>query len=148
MGLVGIEALRGTRPATLRTAQFDVPEWGGLVLLRELTGAERTQLLEGVVDLYGVFQRHGGVTIESGAELRQAFEYAAKVVQMTWVDGDGNQVVAGPADFDLLLQQDLGVIFNLATQALTLSKLAPLAVEEGKKNSVSSPNIGSGSGSP
>ena len=145
MGLIGIEALRGTRPTALRTTQVDVPEWGGPVLLRELTGAERTQLLAGVVDLYAVFQRHGGVTIESGAELRQAFEYAAKVVQLTWVDGDGNQVVASDADFDLLLQQDLAVIFNLATQALTLSKLAPLAVEEAKKNSESSQNSGSGS---
>ena len=111
--ILGIDALTTTAAATLRTVTVHVPEWDGEVILRELTGAERTELLEGVVDLYQVFEQNGSALPQSGAQLRKAFEYAAKVVQLTWVMEDGQQAV--PAEkFDVLLKQDLSTIFDLS----------------------------------
>lgn len=140
--VLGIAALG--RPAELRRALVDVPEWGGQVLLREFTGAERTELLAGIVDLFHVFQTNGTTLPQSGAELRQGFEYACRVVQLAWIDERGAQVVTGD-QVDLLRQQDLAVIFNLAGEALKLSRLAPTGLKEAKKNLAPIPTTDSGS---
>lgn len=144
MGVIGLNALRTGQTGERRTTRVAVPAWGGEVLLRELNGRERTELLEGVIDLYGIFQRNGSASVESGAELRQAFEYACKVVRMTWVDAEGNCIVATDDDYDLLLQQDLATIFDLATAALTLSKMAPGSLDEAKKNSMTTTSAATG----
>lgn len=131
--VLGIDALTAGRPATVRRERFEVPEWGGEVILRELTGAERAEILEGTIDLYAVFERNDSILPASGAEMRKTFEFMCRVVQMAWVAEDGGQVVA-PEQFDLLLQQDLEIIADLAGQALVLSRLAPHSVADAKKN--------------
>lgn len=139
--VLGIAALG--HQAELRRAVVEVPEWGGQVLLREFTGAERTELLVGVVDLFRVFQANGTTLPQSGAELRQGFEYACRVVQLAWIEQDGAQVVADD-QVDLLRQQDLAVIFTLAGEALKLSRLAPDGNADAKKNLLPTPSAVSG----
>lgn len=136
MPTLGIEALTAGRPA-LRTERIEVPEWGGEVIIRELTGAERTQILEGTIDLYALFNRNGSTVPTTGAELRQSFEFMARIVEMTWITEAGDQVVTAD-QFDLLLQQDIGVISRLAQAALELSRLAPGSTDQAKKNSLTS----------
>jgi hypothetical protein len=129
--IVGIEALSGHTAATLRRKMVFVPEWDGDVVLREFTGAERMELIAGTVDLYQMLNT-GMPT--SGEELRRALEFAARVVQMAWINGDGEQVVDA-ASFDMLLQVDLPILMGLAGEALRLSRMAPGDVDEVKKSS-------------
>ena len=139
--LLGLGALRGMQTA-LRTQVVDVPAWGGQVMLRELSGAQRTQLIEQIVDLHGML----GATADtvSGADVRRAFEASAEVVRMTWVDGDGNPVIQSAEDFDLLLRQPYEVVLEIAGAALKLSGLAPDAKAQAKKNSTGKKTAASG----
>lgn len=134
--VVGIEALAGRSAATLRRKAVFVPEWDGDVLLRELTGAERLELTAGVLDLYQVLGE-GGLP-KSGADVRRALEFAARVVQLAWIGEDGGQVVSDE-QFDMLLQVDWTILMSLAGEALTLSRMAPGNVDGLKKSS--SPNL-------
>lgn len=137
--VIGLDALRG---GGLRTALVDVPAWGGQVMLREMTGAQRALFLERVVDLYRIMSK--GMAEASGAEMRVGFETSAEIVKMCWVDGEGNPVIRTPDDCDLLLRQPLDVVSEVAAAALKLSGLAPSATEEAKKNSTRTKKQGSG----
>lgn len=139
--LLGLGALRGAQSA-LRTEVVDVPALGGQVMLRELSGAQRTQLIEQIVDLHGML----GATADtvSGADLRRAFEASAEVVRMTWIDGDGNPVIQSADDFDLLLRQPYEVVLEMAGAALRLSGLTPDAKAQAKKNSTPKKKTASG----
>lgn len=130
--VVGIEALAGKTAATLRRKAVFVPEWDGDVLLRELTGAERLELTAGVLDLYQVLGE-GGLP-KSGEDVRRALEFAARVVQLAWIDDEGGQVV-GDEQFDMLLQVDWTILMSLAGEALRLSRMAPGDVDGLKKSS-------------
>lgn len=141
---LGIGALRNAGHAVLRTVLVEVPQWGGTVMLRELNGAQRTQMIEKIVDLYRVTSNKD----MSGADLRAAFESAAQVVKLTWVDADGNPVIANQDDYDLLLRQPLDVVMEVAGEALKLSGMAPDAVTEAKKNSTKTRKPVSGSSLP
>lgn len=132
MPVLGIDALRGTI-GTRRRELVDVPEWGGEVLLQEVSGGQRAELMEGMIDLYQLFVGNETGMPNSGADFRKALEYAARVVQMTWINEAGAAVVA-PDQVDLLLQQNPFVIFDLAKRALTLSQMAPSSVAEAKKD--------------
>lgn len=141
MGVVGLGALRGASHAP-RTALVDVQEWGGQVMLRELSGAQRTRVIEHVVDLNGVLGASvGSVT---GADVRRAFEASAEIVKMTWVDAEGEPVVQTAEDYDLLLCQPYTVVLQLAAEALKLARLTPESVGEAKKNSSQTPTPVSG----
>lgn len=137
---LGIGALRNAGHATLRTVLVEVPQWGGTVMLRELNGTQRTQMIEKIVDLYRVTSNKE----MSGADLRQAFESAAQVVKLAWVDGDGNPVIQNQDDYDLLLRQPLDVVLEVAGEALRLSGMAPESVTEAKKNSSTTKTRASG----
>ncbi len=64
----------------LKTESVDVPEWGGSVFVRELTGAERDTWEASVVKTNGT-----KVTIDSQ-------NMRAKLVALCVVDGDGKRV--------------------------------------------------------
>ena len=136
--VVGIEALAGRSAATLRRKAVFVPEWDGDVLLRELTGAERLELTAGVLDLYQVLGE-GGLP-KSGADVRRALEFAARVVQLAWIGEDGGQVVGDGEPFEMLLQVEWTILMSLAGEALRLSRMAPGDVDGLKKSSSPSLN--------
>ncbi len=141
MGLVGLAALRQGAGA-LRTMEIEVPAWGGNVRLRELSGRQRTEMIEDAIDLGKALIDVAGMP--SGAEARRALEFAAKIIAATWIDGDGNLVVTGEDERALLLEQPFGVLLEVAGAALRLSGMHPGATAEAKKNSMSSPTPDSG----
>lgn len=140
-GLLGLGALRKGATA-LRTTEIEVEAWGGRVRLRELTGAQRTEMIEDAIDLGKALMGVEGMP--SGAEARRALEFAVKLIAATWVDGEGNPVIASTEDRDLLLQQPFGVLLDVAGEALRLSGMQPASVAEAKKNSTPTPTPGSG----
>lgn len=129
--VVGLEVLNGSVPS-LRRKFVAVPEWNGDVILRELTGTERLELTAGVLDLYQLLGE-GGVP-KTGADMRQAIEFAARVVQMAWIAEDGHQVV-GSEQFDMLLGVPWEILMTLAGEALSLSRMAPGDIDTLKKSS-------------
>ena len=64
----------------LKTESVKVPEWGGIVLVRELTGAERDTWEASVVKTNGV-----KVTIDS-------HNMRAKLAALSMIDGDGKRL--------------------------------------------------------
>jgi len=129
--VVGLEVFNGSAPS-LRRKFVAVPEWDGDVILRELTGTERLELTAGVLDLYQLLGE-GGVP-KTGADVRQAIEFAARVVQMAWIAEDGHQVV-GSEQFDMLLGVPWEILMTLAGEALSLSRMAPGDIDTLKKSS-------------
>jgi len=67
----------------LRTEEVDVPEWGGTVLVRGLTGRERDEF-EG-----SVLEQRGQKTVTNTANVR------AKLAVKCVVDDTGQRVFAG-----------------------------------------------------
>jgi hypothetical protein len=90
----------------------DVPEWGGQVLVRGLTGAERDRFEAGVLERKG---KHYNVNM---ANIR------AKLVAATCIDGDG-QLLFGDDDVPLLAEKSglaLQRVFEVAQQLSGLSE--------------------------
>lgn len=141
MGLVDLNALR-QGAGVLRTTEIEVPAWGGSVRLRELTGAQRSEMIAQAIDLGKGLANADGMP--SGAGAKATLDFAVAVIAATWVDGDGNLVITDAAGRALLHEQPFGVLLELSGAALRLSNMHPGAVEDAKKNSLSSQTPGSG----
>lgn len=115
------------RQATLRQTTIDVPEWGGSVILRELTGAERSELMVDTIQLQGALADKANMTPEAA---RRALALAAEIVKRTWIDETGAPAVQETSE---LLGAPWHVLFRLATEAMILSKMVPSAIEAEKK---------------
>lgn len=115
------------KQVTLRQATIDVPEWGGSVILRELTGAERSELMVDTIQLQGVLADRANMTPEAA---RRALALAAEIVKRTWIDETGAPAVQEASE---LLGAPWHVLFRLATEAMILSKMVPSAIEAEKK---------------
>lgn len=115
------------RQSALRQATIDVPEWGGSVILRELTGAERSELMVDTIQLQGTLSDRASMTPEAA---RKALSLAAAIVHRTWIDETGAQAVQNVND---LMEAPWHILFRLATEAMTLSKMIPAAIEAEKK---------------
>ena len=100
------------RQSVLRQVTVDVPEWGGSVILRELTGAERSELMVDTIQLQGALADKSNLTPDAA---RRALTLAA--VQ----------------DAKELLEAPWHILFRLATEAMVLSKMVPGSLEAEKK---------------
>lgn len=115
------------RQSTLRQATIDIPEWEGSVILRELTGAERSELMVDTIQLQGALADRANMTPEAA---RRALAFAAEIVKRTWIDETGAPAVQEASE---LLGAPWHVLFRLATEAMILSKMVPSAIEAEKK---------------
>lgn len=112
----------------------DVPEWGGSIYIRALTGVER--------DAYEAqFVRAGGA---KGKGLHNA---RARLVALTAVDETGQRIFTD-ADVESLGRKSAMVLDRLFAVAGRLSGLTSQDVEELVGNSVSGPSAASTSDSP
>jgi len=102
----------------------EVPEWGGSVYVRGLTGAERDSFEAGIVQLKGKSQTVNMKNVR------------AKLLQLTIVDENGNRLfnVEEIASIGAKSAMALERLFNVASR---LSGITPEDAEELAKNSES-----------
>jgi len=106
----------------LPTQDVEVPEWGGTVRVRALTGAERDAFEQSIVEQRGKSTRMNLQNVR------------AKLVALTVVDENGNRIFSD-ADAKLLGQKSAAALNRVFEVAQKLSGITPEDVEELTKNS-------------
>jgi hypothetical protein len=112
-----------------------VTEWGGDVMVRGLTGAERDQFEASIISRKG---RNTDVNMQN---------FRAKLVALSVVDPETGARLFDDADVGALGRKSAAALQRVFDVAQRLSGLSPQDVDELTKNSESEPNDGSGSGS-
>jgi len=121
--------------ATLARETVDVPEWGGPVLVQELTAAQRDAFEASCVG------KRGKTVTPDLSNLR------AKLVIRVVVDEAGNRVFQD-ADAEAIGALSATAVNRVFEVGLRLSGMTPGDVEELAKNSAGEPSAASSSGSP
>jgi len=117
----------------LRDDVVDVPEWGGRVRIRAMTGGERQEFDE---SLMRVSQKAG----EDGATIDfHAHRLRLKLCSMVMIDADGHRLFPKPDDVARLAQKSAAALQRVYERAAELSGLSREAVEEAAKNSEAAP---------
>lgn len=109
----------------LPTETVDVPEWGGEVLVRGLTAAERDAFEQSVVTLNG-----SGKAASTKMNLSNI---RAKLCSLTIVDEDGERLFSD-AEVDVLGRKSAQALQRVFDAAQRLSGLSQSDVEELAKN--------------
>lgn len=117
----------------LQTEQVEVPEWGGAVLVRGLTGAQRGDYLQGLV----IFDGKGNRT---GVNLKNTH----RLVALCLVDENGKRLFTD-ADMKDLGGKSGAALERVETVALRLSGLDREDVEELTENFTETRNGDTGS---
>ncbi|VVE90400.1 hypothetical protein [Pandoraea bronchicola] len=112
-----------------KTIDVPVPQWGGVVRLAVMSGAER--------DAFHSSREGGTGTLG---------EFEASILAATIVDADGNQVFT-TEDIDALRTKNKDVLDMLTSEAAKLNGIGQAALESAEKNSEAAPSGDSGSGS-
>ena len=128
MGLLTRDAILEAQD--LQHEEVYIPEWGGSVRVRTLTGAERDAFEQSIVDQRGKDTRMNLRNIR------------AKLVALTVVDGVGKRLFCD-ADAKLLGQKSASALDKIFDVAQRLSGLRDEDVEELAKNSEDGLNAGS-----
>ncbi|WP_087686809.1 hypothetical protein [Pandoraea sp. PE-S2R-1] len=113
-----------------KTVDVPVPEWGGVIRLAVMTGAER--------DSFHASREGRGTGIG---------DFEAALLAATIVGADGNQVFSID-DIESLRGKNKDVLDHLAGEAATLNGIGQKAQENAEKNSDAAPSGASGSDSP
>lgn len=121
----------------LATETVDVPEWGGSVIIRAMTGTQR--------DAYEQSLMKRGPT---GAYEVDTLNMRAKLVANTAVDEGGALLFDPLADLSTLSGKSAAALERLFVVAQRLNGLAANSQESAEKNSESGPAGASISGSP
>ncbi|KVG31453.1 hypothetical protein WJ30_14925 [Burkholderia diffusa] len=120
----------------LATVTVDVPEWGGAVIIRSMTGAQRDAYETSLMTK----DMSGRYTIDTE-------NMRAKLVIFTAVDETGTPLFT-PDDLSALVGKNAAVIERLFVAAQRINGLSKDAVADAEKNSVSGQPDASASGSP
>jgi hypothetical protein len=114
----------------LASEDVAVPEWGGVVRVRCMTGAERDRFEESIVD-----QRGKKTRVDMG-------NIRAKLVAATVVDEEGARIFSD-RDVEALGKKSAAALNRVFEVAQRLSGITDDDVEELAKNSVGGPSDGS-----
>jgi hypothetical protein len=117
----------------LPTEDIEVPEWGGTITLRTMTGSERDEF-------ESTIQSKGG----GGKGRMDLRGLKARLVQLTAVNGDG--LMFARADIPKLQSKSAAVLSRMADVALRLNGFTAQDVEDLAGNSPDDPSDDSGSG--
>lgn len=109
----------------LQTEDVAVPEWGGTVRVRSMTGAER--------DAWETAQAARRDAGTANHDIR------ARFIALCAVDASGGHVFS-ETDVKALSQRSAAALDRVFTAAARLSGLLPAAVEDAAKNSESAPS--------
>jgi|SRR6185312_79210 len=116
------------------TEEVDVPEWGGTVLVRGLSGRERDEFEVSMAE------RQGTEFVPNFANTR------AKLIARCVVDDDGKRVFDIYTDVEALGEKSGAAIDRVYSVAARLSGLSADAAEKGAANFGGSPGASSSSG--
>ena len=111
----------------MKPVPVDVPEWGGVVYMRPLTGKERDNF-----ELAVTIQGRGGAQVKI-ENLR------ARLVVMSACDAEGKNIFT-EEDIDALGSRSAGALNRLFAKAQKLSGLTDEDMAELAKNSSNAPN--------
>ena len=117
--------------ADLPHEDVSVPEWGGTVRVRSMTGAERDQF-------------RAALNVEGGTPIGQ---FSAALLAATIIDEAGNKLF-DLGDLESLQAKSAKALDAPAVVAMRLNGLGGTAVVDAVKNSAADQNADSGSGSP
>ena len=117
--------------ADLPHEDVPVPEWGGTVRVRSMTGVERDAF-------------RAALNAEGGTPIGQ---FSAALLAATIVDEAGNKLFEA-ADLEALQAKSAKALDIPAGVAMRLNGLGGAAVADAAKNSAAAQNADSGSGSP
>lgn len=109
------------RATDLVTEEVEVPEWGGVVRVKALTGAERDQFEAGVVE------RRGRKTEINMKNLR------ARLVALSVIDEDGRPLFR-PTDAEALGQKSAAALGRVFDVAMRLSGMTEQDLDELTEN--------------
>ena len=112
----------------LPTKDMDIPEWGGTLTIRTLTGAERDEWESAFVN-------------QDKIDIRGL---KSRLVQLTTMNGDGQQMFT-KADLQKINSKSASVIDRIFQVSQRLSGLTKEAAEELVENSGTAPTDDSGS---
>jgi hypothetical protein len=115
----------------LKKESVDVPEWGGTVTVRTMTGTDRDAFES---SLYPAGP--DGVRKSDPSNMRE------KLVAMTVVDDAGNRIFTGD-DISAIGRKSSAAIERVFLVAQRLNGIGPAAAEVAVKNSDASPSEGS-----
>ncbi|CAJ8906377.1 hypothetical protein ISF62_18215 [Burkholderia pseudomallei] len=121
----------------LTTETVDVPEWGGAVIIRTMTGTQR--------DAYEASLMKRGPT---GAYEVDTVNMRAKLIAYTAVDDAGALLFDSAADVAELAGKNAAALERLFVVAQRLNGLAATSTADAEKNSGSGQDGGSTSASP
>lgn len=114
----------------LETREVDVPEWGGTVLVRGLTGHERNRYEASVTQQRG---KHTVTVLD---------DITAKLVAACIVDADGKRLFT-EGDIGALSEKSGAALQRVADVALELSGMTSTSDEDAEENSEAAPSGGS-----
>ena len=106
----------------LKSESVEVPEWGGEVLVRTMTGTDRDAFENTMVQISPDGTRRSDVT-----------NWRAKLVAMTLVDDLGNRLFAGD-DIDRLAAKSAAALDRVFTVAQRINGLGGDAQDDAVKN--------------
>lgn len=129
------------KASELKTEVVTVPEWGGDVLLRELTGSERDWYEASIV---GSRRERRGGTETSELNLKNL---RARLVGMCLIDPDTKQLMYSDQEIGVLGNKSAAALDRLFEACQRLSAITDADVKELEAVLVDDPNAGSGSGS-
>jgi len=106
----------------LKTEEVNVPEWGGVVVVKAMTGTERDAFEASTVDT-------------RNPEKRTFENIRAKLVSRTVIDPDTKKRLFTVADIEVLGKKSAAALDRIYTVSSKLSKVSADDVEELLKNS-------------
>lgn len=115
--------------------EVPVPEWGGSVMVRSMSGSERDDFESSIVSLQA-----------NGARSMSMKDFRAKIVAFSVVDADGKRMFT-EKDVAALGKKNAGALQRIVERALSLSRFTSQDVEELRGNLSSARSGASGSDS-
>lgn len=112
----------------LQVETVEVPEWGGEVFVRGLSGTERDAWEQSIIDMKQAAARRNGAGLDYDFA-----NFRAKLVARCIVDEDGQRLF-GESEIGLLGRKSAAALDRVFTVAQRLSGLSSQDVEELTKN--------------
>ncbi len=131
----------------LETEEVDVPEWGGAVLVRALSGTERDSYEASCMQERPVLDARGKPVKGRTEMVRTLANVRAKLVVRSIVDGDGKRLFTD-ADASALGEKSAAALDRVFEVAARLSRLSDEDIEELAGNSEAAQSGDSPSTSP
>ena len=124
-----------------KTKEIHVPEWDGSILIRQLSHQE-------VVTIQGMAADALDAATQTIKDRSKLTKFNFELIRLSWVDADGDPVLTSEKeDYDWLVSEPNAVIKALTDEMSLFSGLRDEAAKDAEKNSLTTLNGASGSGS-